>query len=336
MIKNDGSMFWAQLNSIKTGSTSRTTITDITERKQTEEALQQEQVFSKSVIESLPGVFFLYNYPECRLQMWNKRHEDELGYTAEELKNKYVLDFHAPEIKNSIMSAIESVIQTGYGSANDILVTKEGKQVPYLSTAVKFESQGKQYFMGLCTDITENASLFNAMKTILDGVNLMIWAKDINHKYTFVNKQYREFLGLEIKDILGKKFEDFVQVDDGYSANSTDKVAEKEIFVDTISVVYKGVRYWLSVCKSPLINEHGIIVGTVGTAKNITDVMMKKEKSDLALSKLTDEIESGIVAWKSEREAATMEVKNTINEIRKNILSGNELATKEDYWGKIL
>jgi len=130
-------------------------IEDITERKQVEEELQQEQLFSKSIINSLPNIFFLYNYPECKLVGWNKRHETELGYTADELKDRHVMDFHAPENNELIMTAIKTVMEIGHGSVEDVLVTKDGRQIPYLSYAVRFESKGKSYLLGICEDITE-------------------------------------------------------------------------------------------------------------------------------------------------------------------------------------
>jgi len=139
---------------------------DITERKQSEsqreaalEALQQEQLFSKSIIDSLPMIFFLYSYPECKLVGWNKRHETDLGYTADELKDLYVMDFHTPEYKELVMASIKTVMESGYGSVEDLLVTKDGRKIPYSSTAARFESKDKLYFMGICEDITERKAI---------------------------------------------------------------------------------------------------------------------------------------------------------------------------------
>jgi len=181
-------------------------------------------------------------------------------------------------------------------------------------------------------------SLFGAMRTILDNVNLMIWAKDIDNKYTFVNRQYKTFLGLRSRDILGKKFEDFVQVDEYYSSNDTDEIAKKGQYIDTVPVFYKGKKHWLSLCKTPLVDECGILVGTVGTAKDITENIEKKEDADLQVIKLKEEIERGVMEWKIETELASVEVTRTIEEIRKSMhsVADNMKIDRDDYWGKIL
>jgi PAS domain S-box-containing protein len=181
-------------------------------------------------------------------------------------------------------------------------------------------------------------SLFGAMRTILDNVNLMIWAKDIDNKYTFVNKVYKNFLGLRSRDILGKKFEDFVQVEEDYSSENTDEIAKKSQYIDTVPIFYKGKKHWLSICKTPLIDECGLLVGTVGTAKDITENIEKKEDADQQVIKLKEEIEKGVTEWKIETELASVEVTRTIEEIRKSMYSvaDNMKNDRDDYWGKIL
>ena len=56
-------------------------VTDITKRKIAEETIIQEQQFSKSIIDGLPGIFYLYSYPDNKLVRWNKQHEKLLGFT---------------------------------------------------------------------------------------------------------------------------------------------------------------------------------------------------------------------------------------------------------------
>jgi len=181
-------------------------------------------------------------------------------------------------------------------------------------------------------------SLFGAMRTILDNVNLMIWAKDIDNRYTFVNKHYKNFLGLQRRDILGKKFEDFVQVEKNYSQKNTDEIAKKSQFIDTVPIIYKGKKHWLSLCKTPLKDECGLLVGTVGTAKDVTENIEKKEDANQQIKKLREEIEKGVMEWKIETEMASVEVTRTIEEIRKSMhgVTDNIKIDSDDYWRKML
>lgn len=127
---------------------------DITARKQEEEALRREQQFSKSILDSLPGIFYLYTYPENRLVLWNKSHESLLGFTAEEMANRHVLEWHVPEAKEAVLLAIDDVMKLGQNSIEAPLVAKDGHLVYFTITGVKFEAEDHSYFMGIGIDIT--------------------------------------------------------------------------------------------------------------------------------------------------------------------------------------
>ncbi len=128
---------------------------EIEKHKQTEEALRREQLFSKSVLESLPGIFYLYSYPELRLILWNKEHESLLGYGIGEIEGRHVTDWHQPESKEVVLNAIEDAMTKGSASIEAPLLTKDGESVPFILTGIKFEAQGQLYLMGIGTDIRE-------------------------------------------------------------------------------------------------------------------------------------------------------------------------------------
>ena len=137
---------------------------DITERKRAEGALRQEQEFSKSILSSLPGIFYLYSYPEGRLVLWNKQHETFFGYEASEMKGRLATDWHVPESKDAVLRSMKEIMETGQGSMEDTLVTKGGRPVPFFLTGVKFEAQGRSYLMGIGLDITERKRVENALR----------------------------------------------------------------------------------------------------------------------------------------------------------------------------
>jgi PAS domain S-box-containing protein len=128
---------------------------EVEEHKQTEEALRREQLFSKKVIESLPGIFYLYTYPDLKLILWNKEHESLLGYGIGEIEGRHATEWHVPEVKDSVLNVIEVVMTQGSASFEASLLTKDGRPVPFILTGIKFEAQGQLYLMGIGFDITE-------------------------------------------------------------------------------------------------------------------------------------------------------------------------------------
>jgi PAS domain S-box-containing protein len=128
---------------------------DITERKQAEQALQGERAFSEALLESLPGLFYLYTFPEMRLVRWNRNHETDTGYGPEELRNRYALDWYAPADQQAVAEGIKKVIDLGRFKIESNLIMKDGRSVPYLLTGARFQHFDQSFCMGLGMDITE-------------------------------------------------------------------------------------------------------------------------------------------------------------------------------------
>ena len=130
-------------------------VRDITQRRLAEASLRQEQAFSRSIIDSLPGIFYLYSYPDLRLVLWNRQHETILGYTTEEMAGRRATDWFGPEATKGVREAIDQVMERGFNSFETSILTKSGEPIPVLLTGVRFESQGRSYFVGTGTDLTE-------------------------------------------------------------------------------------------------------------------------------------------------------------------------------------
>lgn len=120
-----------------------------------EENLQQEQLFTKALLNSIPGIFYLYSYPELKLVSWNKNHETIFGYDANELNGISFEVFHLPENLQFIFDQEEMFLQNGQVSIEAPIVTKDGRLIPFLLTGTKFESNGQRYLMGVGMDITD-------------------------------------------------------------------------------------------------------------------------------------------------------------------------------------
>ena len=132
---------------------------DITALQQAQDALQQEQTLSKALLDSLPGIFYLYSYPELRLELWNEQLKTMLGYKADEIKGRHVTDWHLPENKEAVLHAIEQVMRDGHSEVEATLVAKDGQLVPFWLTGVKLETQGRQYVLGIGIDITKRRTV---------------------------------------------------------------------------------------------------------------------------------------------------------------------------------
>lgn len=125
---------------------------DITPRKEAEEAVRCERDFSAALIDSLPGVLYLYDRNLTFLR-WNRRFEEVLGYTADEIARMSPLDFFAGD-RELIREKIEEVFASGESSVEADFVAKDGSRTPYYFTGLRTELDGRTCLLGVGIDIT--------------------------------------------------------------------------------------------------------------------------------------------------------------------------------------
>ncbi|MCK6483934.1 MAG: PAS domain S-box protein [Phycisphaerae bacterium] len=115
-------------------------------------ALRRERDLSDSIINSLPGVFYLYD-ESLTFQRWNRNFERVTGFDAEEMKGRHPLDFFIGEQRQMLAEKIEQVFRTGAGEAEADFVCKDGRRIPYYFNGARVEIDGRPCLIGMGIDI---------------------------------------------------------------------------------------------------------------------------------------------------------------------------------------
>jgi PAS domain S-box-containing protein len=133
-------------------------VRDITERKETAEALLREKRLTEAILDSTPGIIYLYN-EKNKLVRWNRKHEEMTGYSAAELAEMELLDWYRDDEKSqvAIIAAVQKTLREGFGEAEVEMQRKDGGRVPMYMTACPLIIDGKSHFVGIGIDITERA-----------------------------------------------------------------------------------------------------------------------------------------------------------------------------------
>lgn len=131
--------------------------------KEREQKQLKEQLFNKALLESIPGIYYLYSYPELKLAGWNKQHETVFGYEADEMLGASILQWHLPENVERIRRSIDISDPQYQTTIEAPMVTKDGRSIPFLLTAVEFESAGQQYLMGVGINVSEQKQAEQAL-----------------------------------------------------------------------------------------------------------------------------------------------------------------------------
>lgn len=163
---------------------------DITEFINLENKLREELKVSKTLIDCLPGVFYLYDN-KFNFLMWNKRFEEVTGYSTEEISKMTPLDFFPDDHKKLIAEKIGSVLTLGYNEVEADFLTKSGKRIPYFFNGQKIELEGQECLIGVGIDLTE----LNKAKEEIKKLNKELEQKIIDRtaKLIELNKELESF-----------------------------------------------------------------------------------------------------------------------------------------------
>jgi PAS domain S-box-containing protein len=128
--------------------------TDITDRRRAEDAIARERAFSNNIINSLPGIFYMYD-DEGKLRRWSRKAEEVTGYSSEELFGRHILDFFPEAYKQRILTGIETIFSEQENYTEAPLLYKDGKEIPYIFSSRLVSLDNRQYIIGVGVDITE-------------------------------------------------------------------------------------------------------------------------------------------------------------------------------------
>ena len=122
------------------------------------------------------------------------------------------------------------------------------------------------------------------LQAIMDNSSAVIYAKDLEGRYLFINKQWMNLFDLEKKDIVGKTDHEI------FEKEFADKFRENDLAVlkagralnsEEVAPQLDGMHTYITV-KFPLFNELGEIYATCGVSTDISErIRIEKEKSIL-------------------------------------------------------
>jgi PAS domain S-box-containing protein len=136
---------------------------DITERRAAEALIQRERDFSNALLDSLPGVFYLYD-ESLRFLRWNKNFERVTGYSAEEIAAISPLDLFTPDERELVAERIGQVFKVGASDVEALFRASDGALTPYYFTGRRTRQDGRDCLIGVGIDISERRRVELALR----------------------------------------------------------------------------------------------------------------------------------------------------------------------------
>ena len=167
-------------------------------RKKAEKALRIEKLFSDSIINMLPGIFYMYD-EQLHFQRWNNRFEEVSGYSRGEFAEMTVLDFFQGKQRELIRQKTEGVFVTGYCDVEAELTTRSGDNIPFYFSGTRITYRDKPCVLGIGFDISRLKDAENLLRQSEEDL------RDLASSLQNVREEERAAIAREIHDELGQQ-----------------------------------------------------------------------------------------------------------------------------------
>jgi len=322
-IKKSGELMFVEVSShsvIFNGRSARHILVhDITKSKKAEEALKYEQYLLHTLMNNVPAHIY-FKDAESRFVRINKAQTQLFGLNdPRQAIGKTDFDFFTKEHAQKAYEDEQKIIRTGKPINLEEKETWPDHPDTWVSTT-KLPMHDKDDRIigtfGISMDITERrkaeeelrmsekkySNLYSLFRLLADNADDFLWAKDKDNKYIFANKKMCDRL-LTAKDVdepIGKTDTFFAQRErDAHPGNTEwhtfgDFCADSDIITlgegksmqfDEYGNV-QGKFLFLDVHKAPIRDEHGNVIGVVGTARDVTHQRLLEDEKTRAVEDL--------------------------------------------------
>ncbi|MCG7983147.1 MAG: PAS domain S-box protein [Candidatus Thiodiazotropha lotti] len=263
------------------------TALDISERKQTENALRLYRTLSDQAQDSL----FLVNVETAGFIDFNQEACRSLGYERDELLRLHVQDITDYFDQKGLSWAGFLALFSAEGelTIEGMHCRKDGTKFPVEVSITHFTHDEQNYLVGVARDITECKRTERELRrktmeleVLLNTIPCPVYLKDSESRYKAVNRAFLDLVGTDEKSVLSNSDHSIFSNDTARRCIDSDRKV-----LDNTQVVYNfeekivnssGNTYWFSTTKQPLFDADGKIEGLVGISFDITENKLAVER----------------------------------------------------------
>jgi len=293
------------------------------EKEIAEKEIEKEKELSDSIVNSLPGIFYLCD-SDGKFLRWNKNFERISGYTADEISKMTTEYFFVSKNKESIQKFIEQSIATGYGQTETYFVTKVNKKIPYLFTSMAIRMDFRDCLICVGLDISSSKqsekekreALISLIKsedkyrTFLHRITDAFIAFDKNFCFSYMNRQAGQLLQKEPAELIGKNiWELFPGAVGSATFDALNKAITEQRYVSNIDY-FAPLDLWQENHIYPSPDGLSVFVRDITEKKKLEAKLLKQEHEEqLKLMSIA------LDAQEKERNAIGQELHDNINQI---------------------
>ena len=136
---------------------------EVAERRNAEESVLRERDFADATLDSLPGIFYLFN-ADSHFLRWNNNFQAVSEYSREEISRMSPLDFFDPADHERVADRIRAALEIGHATVEADFVSKSGKRRPFFFTGRFLLLDAVPCVVGMGIDISERKRAEHALQ----------------------------------------------------------------------------------------------------------------------------------------------------------------------------
>ncbi|MDB9380268.1 PAS domain S-box protein, partial [Nodularia sphaerocarpa] len=288
---------WLKVRLCPTGNSLLAYFRDITERKELEITLRQQQDFLTVLLDNVQAGIVACD-AEGRLQLFNKKAQllhglSEQPLFPEEWAEHY--DLYLPDGKTLMETANIPLFRALQGQQVDnvemIIMPKQGitRILSANAQAIVNLHGKKQGAVVVMHDITERKQAEEALRkteqryrSVVNNVKEVIFQIDAVGLWTFLNPAWTEITGFSVDESIGTYFLNYVHPDDrqhNLELFQSFIQRQKDDYNHEIRYLTKSGGFrWIQVFARLSLEDDGTILGSSGTLIDITERKQSEEK----------------------------------------------------------
>jgi PAS domain S-box-containing protein len=257
------------------------TVTDISDRKQAENALQESESRFRQLAENIDVVFWMKEVMEDRVSYVSPAYERLWGLAPQELyeSQQTWIDYIHPDDRESIDKAFQAKAAAGLFDEEYRIILPNGRVrwVHDRCFPLRNEAGVLYRFTGIAEDVTDRKQIEEMLRLqaqVLDQTHDSVVSTDLNGNITSWNKGAERVFGYAAKEVLGQPVAMLYPSDQQEFLQNqviAPLKAKGKHEVEVVSRHKSGERFDLLLSLSLLRNEHQTPIGMIGLSMDITD-----------------------------------------------------------------
>ncbi|MCX6233304.1 MAG: PAS domain S-box protein [Bacteroidetes bacterium] len=257
----------------------RAAMSDITERKQAEEALKESETHLKTVLDSTPSGIIVIDAETHMIVDANPVAAKMVGVPKEKIIGSVCHNYICPAEKGycPITDLGQSV-----DHSERVLLNADGERIPILKTVTSVMLDGRKHLLESFVDITELKLAEEALpeshkqfQALTETTNDFVWEMDANGVYTYCSPQINELWGYKPEDMIGRTpFDLMIPEDREHAIKMFRTLSESPISfkgMETSNFDNAGRIVVLETSGVPFFDIDGRLRGYRGISRDITE-----------------------------------------------------------------